>query len=126
MGRRPRTRTIAKRPMFGSAGLSHFADGLLELNAQVLERNNPVEIANIIIHELRHLDQGFNSHVPCKRFPDSICDLRLEENPINGGAYNYNILFLHHLRQYSDADRQTKRRAKKLMQCESLIKDLML
>ncbi|MEM9279194.1 MAG: hypothetical protein AAGA76_11525 [Pseudomonadota bacterium] len=104
------------RPMLRLAGRSEFATRHVFMNSIVLAENNPVEIANIIIHEARHIEEGFNSHVVCIKDTERLCDQRLEADPSTGGAYNYNVLFLHHIRQYSDASAQNKRRAKKLMQ----------
>ena len=102
--------------MLNSAGLSKISDKKITVSTIILEKNNPVEIANVIVHEVRHLEEGFNSHVPCTRDWTLRCDQRLEDNPLEGGAYNYNMVFLHHIRQFSDADEASKRRAKRLMQ----------
>ncbi|MGI9352712.1 MAG: hypothetical protein ACR2O3_14200 [Rhizobiaceae bacterium] len=102
--------------MLNSAGLSDITEKRIALSTIILEKNNPVEIANVIIHEVRHLEEGFNSHVPCTRDWALTCDQRLNDDPFEGGAYNFNMVFLHHVRQFSDADDTSKRRARKLMQ----------
>jgi len=61
------------------------------------------------------LQEGFNSHVPCRISEHGFCDEALLTNPLDGGAYNYNFLLYHHIRQYSDASPANKRRAKRLM-----------
>lgn len=104
------------RPMLNLGGSAVFESNQITLNLEILHKNVPIEIANILVHEARHLEEGFNSHVKCRLDRERLCDAQLEKDPSTGGAYNHNILFLHQILEYSNADRQTKNRAKKLMQ----------
>jgi len=105
-----------KRPMIALAGSSLFERNEITINSAILLKNNPVEIAGTLIHELRHLDEGYNSHVACAKNPAKACDARLEENPLSGGAYNYNFLFYHQVREFSNASAFEKKLARQLMQ----------
>lgn len=105
-----------KRIMRQFAGYSFLENNQIDLNAITLGQNNPVQIAGIIIHELRHLEEGYNSHVPCKNNPLLTCDALLEEQPQQGGAYNYNVYFYHQVRQFSNASSYEKKLARQLMQ----------
>lgn len=105
-----------KRPMVTLAGSSLFERNEITINSAILLKNNPVEIAGTLIHELRHLDEGYNSHVACAKSPTKACDARLEENPLSGGAYNYNFLFYHQVREFSNASAFEKKLARHLMQ----------
>ena len=109
-------------PQFGKkwmpdfAGMSIFEDNQLNISIDMLAQENPIAIAGIIIHEARHLEEGYNSHVACTNDTNLSCDSRLEKNLNVGGAYSYNMYYYDHLRKYSNASRAAKRVAKKRMQ----------
>lgn len=106
---------LGKTRLLNFAGLSHFETHRLDINVEKLLEGNPVTIAGILVHEARHLEEGYNSHVPCHYNRDLTCDSRLEEDLTSGGAYSYNILFLDELRNSPNTDRVVKRVAKKQM-----------
>jgi hypothetical protein len=106
---------IGAKILYKFAGTSDFENNRIDVNMDKLIEGNPVIIANILVHEGRHLEEGYNTHVPCKNDKKLTCDSRLEDNPAKGGAYNYNILFLNQLRYSPKADRTVKRVAKKEM-----------
>ncbi len=106
---------FSRRLMFGYSGASYFGAHRADLNIDKLRITNPVEIAGIVIHETRHLDQGYNSHVPCKTDHKNQCDIRLQADPLKGGAYNYNVIFYQQLQQDKSATRSVKYIASKLL-----------
>lgn len=106
---------FSQRLMFGYAGVSYFDTHQVDVNINKLRTSNPVELAGVLIHEIRHLDQGYNSHVPCRTDKKSRCDLRLEDDPLTGGAYNYNVVFYDQLVRGDDARRSMKYAASKLL-----------
>jgi len=107
---------FGKKWMSNFAGISVFEDNQLNISIDKLMTDNPVAIVGIIIHEARHLEEGYNSHVACANDAKLNCDSRLEKNLNAGGAYSYNMYYYDHLRKYSDAGRRVKRIAKQRMQ----------
>ena len=107
---------FGKKWMSNYAGMSIFESNQLNISIDMLIMGNPVAIAGIIIHEARHLEEGYNSHVACFNDKELRCDSRLEKNLNIGGAYSYNMYYYDHLRKYSDAGRGAKRIAKERMQ----------
>lgn len=107
---------FGKKWMSNYAGVSIFEDNQLNISIDMLEQGNPVTIAGIMIHEVRHLEEGYNSHVACINDKELRCDNRLEKNLNVGGAYSYNMYYYDNLRKYSDAGRAAKRVAKERMQ----------
>jgi hypothetical protein len=109
------------RPVIGDspagrfAGLTTYGQGRIDINPTILERGNPVEVASILVHELRHLEEGRNTHVPCLREPRLTCDDRLAEPLHSAGAYNHGVLFLHQVMNTSQASAQDKRTAARLL-----------
>lgn len=109
-------------PAFGNspsarfAGSTNYAANQINLNPAILLRGDAVEVAGIIVHEARHLEEGRNTHVPCVSDMRLTCDPRLEENLLQGGPYNYNILLYHMIDRHSDADGQKRRSAKRLLE----------
>ena len=97
-------------------GLATYSNNRIDVSPKVLERGDPVEIAGILIHESRHLQQGFNTHVRCLQMEQNTCDRRLEERLTSGGAYNYSVLFYDRVLRHSDANAQAKRSAARLLQ----------
>ncbi len=102
--------------LFSRAGKTVFESRKIILNNLVLADNNPVRVAGILMHEMRHLEEGINTHVPCLRESSNSCDAVLLEKPQLGGAYNFNIHFLHLVRHYSNASDLQKRLARREMQ----------
>lgn len=102
--------------LFSRAGKTTFEDRRITLNDLVVADNNPVQVAGILIHEMRHLEQGKNTHVPCDREPSRSCDAALLEFPQQGGAYNFNIYFLDLIRRKSNASEFHKKLAQRDMQ----------
>jgi len=102
--------------LFSRAGKTTFEDSRITLNDLVLIDNNPLQVAGILIHELRHLEETKNTHVPCEREPSQSCDASLLTDPQNGGAYNFNIYFLDQVRQNSNASAFHKKLASREMQ----------
>ena len=107
---------FAQTPLFGLAGRTRFEARAIDLSPILLEKANWVQIAGVIVHELRHLEQGINTHVPCKAETGLTCDRRLDLNPNVGDAYSYNMLFLHQVRQSERATRYEKKLAAREMQ----------
>lgn len=107
---------FAQSPLFGLAGRTRFDERIIDLSPILLEKANWVQIAGVIVHELRHLEQGINTHVPCRADSGLTCDRRLDLNPQTGDAYSYNMLFLHQVRLSSTATRYEKTLAKREMQ----------
>ncbi len=106
---------FSKRLIFGYSGISYFGPHQIDINVDKIRTSNPVELAGVVIHETRHLDQGYNSHVPCKTDSKNQCDMRLENDPLNGGAYSYNVAFYDQLRQDVNATRSIEYVASKLL-----------
>ncbi|NKB53488.1 MAG: hypothetical protein GKR97_14920 [Rhizobiaceae bacterium] len=102
--------------LFSHAGNTVFETRQITLNNIVLADNNPVQIAGILMHEMRHLEEGINTHVPCQREPEKSCDAVLLDGPEQGGAYNFNIYFLHLVRHYSNASELHRKLARREMQ----------
>ena len=102
--------------LFSKAGRAIFSDRRIIVNDLVLVENNPVQIAGVLLHEMRHLEEGVNTHVPCKRDSTKICDAELLDQPQEGGAYNFNIYFLDLVRQRSNASEFHKKLARRDMQ----------
>ena len=102
--------------LFSKAGRAIFADRRIIVNDLVLADNNPVQVAGVLLHEMRHLEEGANTHVPCKRDSAKICDAALLDQPQKGGAYNFNIYFLDLVRQRSNASDLHKKLARRDMQ----------
>ncbi|MEM9332218.1 MAG: hypothetical protein AAGA53_12895 [Pseudomonadota bacterium] len=102
--------------LFGLAGKTLFDARRIEISHIVLDQHNWVKTAGVIIHELRHLEQRKNTHVPCRSDPAKTCDARLQKDISTGGAYNYNIMFFHQVRTSEHTSRYEKRLAKKEMQ----------
>ncbi|MEP1209291.1 MAG: hypothetical protein ABJM29_05665 [Rhizobiaceae bacterium] len=102
--------------LFSRAGRARFDDRRVTLNDLVLADNNPLQVASILVHEMRHLEEGINTHVPCQRDRSMVCDAALIDDPQNGGAYNFNIYFLHLVRQHSNASAFHKKLAQRQMQ----------
>ena len=96
---------LRRQDILAFSGVANFEENSIAISNLELEKTNPVSLSNILIHELRHLDQGFNSHVPCLKLRNTTCDSRLEENLFEGGAYNYNVAYLHRLIAYSTISR---------------------
>lgn len=107
---------FGKKWMSNYAGMSVFEDNQLNISIDMLAQENPVIIAGIIVHEARHLEEGYNTHVACTNDTELTCDSRLEKNLNIGGAYSYNMYYYDHLRKYSNAGRAAKRIAKERMQ----------
>ncbi len=105
-----------KQLLFSLMGRTLFADRTIIISDGALIENNPVAVAGILVHELRHLEQRFNSHVPCLSDPKITCDAKLEPEPETGGAYSFNMYFYHHIRQSANASRFEKKLARKQMQ----------
>jgi len=97
------------------SGVASYKENRIDINPVILTRGDPVEVAGVLIHEARHLQQGSNTHVPCANDRFRTCDPRLEENLELGGAYNYNILFYHQVIQSAEIDAQKKRSARKFI-----------
>lgn len=111
-----RLNPVFQKPfMFGLAGQTTFETGIIEINTTILAKNNWISIAGILVHELRHLEQGYNTHVPCLQNPERACDRRLEHKASEGGAYNYNMLFFDQIRNIPTATLYEKRLAKREM-----------
>ena len=87
---------------------ANFDERRIDISNLELEKIDPVSISNILVHELRHLEEEFNSHVPCTKQRNTTCDLKLQENPFKGGAYNYNVIYLHRLIEYGALTRSQK------------------
>ena len=100
------------RILYGLAGRARFDERAIDLSPLLLTKNNWINIAGVLIHELRHLEQGFNSHVPCTANADNVCDAKLGPDPAQGGAYSYNVLFFHHVRQSPATSAYEKRLAR--------------
>ncbi|MEM8650480.1 MAG: hypothetical protein AAGF54_08130 [Pseudomonadota bacterium] len=111
-GRNP---TFTKREILAFSGIARIEENRIEISTIKLDEADPVSIANILIHETRHLEEGFNSHVRCKKDPQKSCDVRLEEDPFDGGAYNYNVIYLHRLIEYGHVSRSERYSAEQLM-----------
>lgn len=105
-----------KRDTLAFSGTANFADNSIDISTFKLNENDVVSIANIIVHELRHLEEGFNSHVPCARIANATCDMKLERNPFEGGAYNYNVAYLYRLIEYGDITRSQRFSARRLLE----------
>lgn len=106
---------LRRQDILAFSGIANFEENSIAISNLELEQNNPVSLSNIFIHELRHLEEGFNSHVPCLQYRNTTCDMRLEENLFQGGAYNYNVAYLHRLIAYSKISRGQLYSAKKLL-----------
>jgi len=106
---------LRRQDILAFSGVANFEENSIAISNHELEKTNPVSLSNIFIHELRHLEQGFNSHVPCVRHEQLTCDARLEENLFEGGAYNYNVAYLHRLISYSAITRSQKYSATNLL-----------
>ncbi len=104
-----------KRRILAFSGIANFQNNTIDISTLKLEEGDPVSIANILVHELRHLEEGFNSHVPCSIEPRARCDVRLEENLFDGGPYNYNIAYLYRLIEYGTITRSQKLTAQRLL-----------
>lgn len=107
---------IGDRPGSGLAGLASYGKKRIDINSKLLLKGNAVEVAGVLVHELRHLQQGFNSHVPCLNAQQLRCDHRLLVNPLEGGAYNYNVLFYDQILRSTVVKNQDKRSAATLLQ----------
>ncbi len=97
-------------------GRATYSKNRIDLGQAVLQRGDPAEIAGVLVHELRHLQEERNTHVPCRNEALATCDLRLEEDLLNGGAYNYTVLFYDRVLRASNASAQAKRSASRLLQ----------
>lgn len=106
---------FTKRRIIGFSGIAYYNENNIHISTLKLEENDVVSIANIIVHELRHLDMGVNSHVPCQRLQNATCDMVLEENVFDGGAYNYNVAYLHRLIAFSDISSAQSFSARRLL-----------
>jgi len=111
-----RKAVFSRELLFTRMGKTTFGGRQIALSDNVLAQNNTLEIASVIMHELRHLEEGRNSHVPCAHGRKGACDDKLEAAPRWGGAYNFNIYFLHQIRQNSNASPFHKRLARTQMQ----------
>ncbi|NRB30252.1 MAG: hypothetical protein HRU27_06625 [Rhizobiaceae bacterium] len=107
---------LSQNILFGLAGRTRFEERIIELSPILLDKANWVQIAGVIVHELRHLEQGVNTHVPCKAEPGLACDRELDLNPETGDAYSYNILFLRDVRGSSTTSSYEKKLATREMQ----------
>ena len=107
--------TVSQRLMFGYSGVSYFKKHQIDINIDKLRTSNPVEIAGILIHETRHIEQGYNSHVPCRTDQTRQCDVRLEADPLAGGAYSYDALFYNQIMKDANSTRSMKYAASKLL-----------
>ncbi len=108
--------TFKRQDILAFSARANFTEMRIDISNLELEKANPIAISNIIVHELRHLQEGVNSHVPCKRQRNTTCDARLEENLLEGGAYNYNVLYLHRLIEYGTISRSQKYSASTLLE----------
>lgn len=99
---------VTIKPVFSSSirltgsAFAYYADRRIDISSLQLEGNNPVGVSTILIHELRHLDEGADRHVPCTDKPTTGCDAKLSKNLLEGGSYNYNVMHLHRLLTYAD------------------------
>ncbi|KAB7613921.1 hypothetical protein F9L33_11220 [Amylibacter sp. SFDW26] len=107
---------FSQRLMFGYSGISYFEAHQVDINIDKLRTSNPVEIAGVLIHETRHLEQGYNSHIPCSVDEKRQCDLRLEADLLTGGAYSYDTAFYDQLIKDTKSTRSVKYAASKLLQ----------
>lgn len=107
---------FGQAPLFGLAGRTRFEQRAIDISPILMDKANWVQIAGVIVHELRHLEQGINTHVPCVAETGMTCDRRLDLDPMRGDAYSYNILFLHQVRQSSIATSYEKKLAEREMQ----------
>jgi len=107
--------TFGRAILFGLAGRTDFEKRRIDVSPMILDKHNWVKIAGIIIHELRHLEQGVNTHVPCRKDPAKSCDMRLADKPSQGGAYSYNILFFDQVRNSAATTRYEKKLAEREM-----------
>lgn len=96
---------LRRKDILAFSGIANFEENSIAFSNHELEKANPITLSNIFIHELRHLEEGFNSHVPCLKYKNTTCDKRLEENLFDGGAYNYNVAYLYRLISYSNISR---------------------
>ena len=110
------TPNINKRYSVLLAGKTTYATNTIDINPVVLDKNNWIEIAGIFVHELRHLEEGINTHVPCEKNTSKRCDPHLANELWKGGAYNYNILFFDQIRNMSSVTSDEKKLAKMEMQ----------
>ncbi len=108
--------TLQRQDILAFSAKANFAEKRIDISNLELEKANPVTISNIIVHELRHLEEGKNTHVACARQRNATCDARLQENLFDGGAYNYNIAYLHRLIKYSNISRSQKHSASSLLE----------
>jgi hypothetical protein len=106
---------LQRQDILAFSAKASFAERRIDISNLELEKGNPVSISNILVHELRHLEEGKNTHVPCLRQRNATCDARLEENLFEGGAYNYNVAYLHRLIEYSTISRSQKHSASELL-----------
>lgn len=106
---------LRKQDILAFSARANFEENQIDISNLELEKTNPISIANILVHELRHLEQGINTHVPCVRHEILTCDVRLEENLFEGGAYNYNVAYLHRIIEYSALSRSQKYTASTLL-----------
>lgn len=106
---------LQRQDILAFSARANFADRRIDISNLELEKGNPVSISNILVHELRHLEEGKNTHVPCLRQRNATCDARLEDNLFAGGAYNYNVAYLHRLVEYSAISRSQKHSASNLL-----------
>jgi len=104
-----------KREILAFSGIANFEENSVDISTLKLKEGDPVSIANILVHELRHLEEGFNSHIPCIKEPKTTCDMRLEENLFKGGAYNYNVAYLYRLIEFGAITRSQKFSAQTLL-----------
>lgn len=100
--------TLQRQDILAFSARANFAEKRIDISNLELEKADPVKISNILVHELRHLEEGSNTHVPCERQRNATCDTRLEENLREGGAYNYNVLYLHRLIEYGSVSRSQR------------------
>jgi len=104
-----------KRDMLAYSGIANFAENSVDISYFKLEENDVISIANIIVHELRHLEEGFDTHTSCTEIANATCDVKLEDNPFEGGAYNYNVAYLYHLIEYGEITRTQRFSAQRLL-----------
>lgn len=109
--------SLQNTPLLFQIGRTNFERRMVMLDSELLKSNNTIQIAAALVHETRHVEEGFNSHVPCL---DDIseqlrCDDVLEADLTKGGAYNYTVLFLERAIRSAHTTSRQKRRARRLL-----------
>jgi len=100
--------TLQRQDILAFSAKANFAEKRIDISNLELDKADPIAISNILVHELRHLEEGRNTHVPCLGLRNTTCDPRLEEDLFDGGAYNYNVAYLHRLIEYGAITRSQK------------------